>query len=101
MLEIVHQVTRVFDTDTESDQVLGQTSSGSDCGRDGGVTALLARSQHVNYTITYDMRQGILIKLLTAPNDTLMPQSRVPPTIRSLSALSSVTKLKTAPAPVA
>ena len=47
------------------------------------------------------MRQGIEIKLLTAPKETLIPHSLVPPTILSLKALSSVTKLSTAPAPVA
>lgn len=47
------------------------------------------------------MRQGMLIKLLTAPKLTEMPQILVPPVMASERATSPVSKLMTAPAPVA
>ena len=50
---------------------------------------------------TYDITQGMLISELTAPNETLIPQRRVAPTIRSLIVLSPVVKLRTAPGPEA
>jgi hypothetical protein len=50
---------------------------------------------------THDIRQGMLIRLLTHPKLTLIPQSLAAPTILSLKALSRVSKLKTAPAPLA
>lgn len=50
---------------------------------------------------THDMRHGMLIKLLTHPKLTLIPQSLAAPTILSLSSLSAVSKLRTAPAPEA
>ena len=43
------------------------------------------------------MTQGMLIKLLTQPKLTLMPQRRVAATIRSLNSLSPVSKDNTAP----
>jgi hypothetical protein len=47
------------------------------------------------------MRQGIEIRLLMQPKETLIPHSLVLPTILSLSATSPVSKLKTAPGPLA
>ena len=50
---------------------------------------------------TDDIKQGILIKLLTQPKLTLIPHNLAAPTIRSLNSLSPVSKLNTAPAPLA
>lgn len=47
------------------------------------------------------MRQGIEMSELMHPNETLIPHSRVLATIRSLSATSPVSKLRTAPGPLA
>jgi hypothetical protein len=46
---------------------------------------------------TYDMTHGMLIRELTQPKETEMPQRRVAPTMRSESALSPVAKESTAP----
>lgn len=46
---------------------------------------------------TYDMMHGMLIKELTQPKETEIPQRRVAPTMRSESALSPVVKESTAP----
>lgn len=46
---------------------------------------------------TYDMAHGMLIKELTQPKLTLTDHSRAPATTRSLTSLSPVVKLKTAP----
>lgn len=52
---------------------------------------------HEELRRTYDITQGMLIRLFTAPKLTLIPHSRVAPTIRSLSSLSPVSNDKTAP----
>jgi hypothetical protein len=40
VLEVVDEISRIFDTDTESDQVFWETSFRSDSSRDGGVPAV-------------------------------------------------------------
>lgn len=45
----------------------------------------------------HDMTQGMLMSEFTAPKLTEIPQRRVAPTMRSLSVLSPVVKLRTAP----
>lgn len=105
--EIVDEVIDVLDADTEADQILREIPSGADGRIDGGMAgegeegsvSIGETKTDLGSERTYDMRQGILIKLLTQPKLTLIPQSRVAPTIRSLKLGSSVMKLNTAPGP--
>lgn len=70
--------------------------------------AVFARSQR-NYEEerrrgeekTYDIRQGIEISELMHPKLTLIPHNLVPPTIFSLNSTLPVSKLSTAPGPLA
>ncbi len=101
MLEVINEVARVLNTDAEADKILGETTFCSNCGGDRSMTRTPLVDLAVHDGSTHDMRQGMLIRLLTAPKDTLIPHNLVPPTIRSLNALSPVTKLNTAPAPLA
>lgn len=100
-LEVVKQVRRVLDTNTQADKVFRQAALGTRRGIDrsmstNSATMKIGRTSRKRRD-TYDMTQGMLMSELTAPKLTLMPQSRVAPTMRSLRVLSPVVKLSTAP----
>ena len=99
MTEIIQKVSGIFDTDAQTDEIFWETASGPSSWVNGSVATRTSRQRDimVSLDITYDITQGILIKLLTAPKLTLIPQRRVAPTIRSLSSLSPVSNDKTAP----
>jgi hypothetical protein len=101
-LEVVKEVRRVLNANTETDKIFREAA--------GGASGCIDRSMAEKGEIlphesegyfAHDIAQGILIKLLTHPKLTLIPHNRVAPTIASLIALSPVVKLNTAPGPSA
>lgn len=99
MTEIIQQVCGVFNTDTQSNQIFGQSASCASSGVNGSVPVNCASGflPDERSSDTHDITQGILMRLFTQPKLTLIPQSRVAPTMRSLSSLSPVSNDRTAP----
>jgi hypothetical protein len=103
MLKVIDKVHRVFDTNTQANEVLGQATFRTQSRIDRCMASCVdvRETMKVERCSTYDMTQGMLIRELTQPKETEIPQRRVAPTKRSESALSPVVKESTAPYPSA
>ena len=103
MLKVIDEVHRVFDTNTQANEVLRQATFRTQSRVDRCMASCVdvRETMKVERCGTYDMTQGMLIRELTQPKETEIPQRRVAPTMRSESALSPVVKESTAPYPSA
>ena len=98
VLKVIYEVHRVFDANTQANEVLRQATFRTQSWVNGCVAICVdVRHDHSRRMCTYDMTQGMLIRELTQPKETEIPQRRVAPTMRSERALSPVEKESTAP----
>jgi hypothetical protein len=99
MLKVIDEVHRIFNTNTQANKVLRQATFRTQSWVNGCVAICMdvRDTITVDRCVTYDMTQGMLIRELTQPKETEIPQRRVAPTMRSERALSPVVKESTAP----